>query len=47
VRAPTLVLHARHDEIVPIDAGKYIASEIPNAEFPQLDSSARRPYAIR
>jgi pimeloyl-ACP methyl ester carboxylesterase/DNA-binding CsgD family transcriptional regulator len=38
VRAPTLVLHARHDEIVPFDAGKYIASEIPNAEFMQLDS---------
>jgi len=38
VRAPTLVLHARHDEIVPFDAGKYIASEIPKAEFMQLDS---------
>lgn len=38
VRAPTLVLHARHDEIVPFDAGKYIAAEIPNAKFLQLDS---------
>jgi DNA-binding NarL/FixJ family response regulator len=38
VRAPTLVLHARHDEIVPFDAGKFIASEIPNSEFVQLDS---------
>jgi pimeloyl-ACP methyl ester carboxylesterase/DNA-binding CsgD family transcriptional regulator len=38
IRAPTLVLHARHDEIVPFDAGKYIASEIPNAEFIQLDT---------
>ncbi len=38
VRAPTLVLHARHDEIVPFDAGKFMAAEIPNAEFIQLDS---------
>jgi pimeloyl-ACP methyl ester carboxylesterase/DNA-binding CsgD family transcriptional regulator len=38
VRTPTLVLHARHDEIVPFEAGKYLASEIPSAEFVQLDS---------
>jgi pimeloyl-ACP methyl ester carboxylesterase/DNA-binding CsgD family transcriptional regulator len=38
VRVPTLVLHARHDEIVPFDTGQYIASEIPDAEFIQLDS---------
>ena len=38
VRAPALVLHARHDEMVPFNAGKYLASEIPNAEFVQLDS---------
>jgi pimeloyl-ACP methyl ester carboxylesterase/DNA-binding CsgD family transcriptional regulator len=38
VRAPTLVLHARHDEMVPFDAGKYLAAEIPSAEFVQLDS---------
>jgi hypothetical protein len=38
VRAPTLVLHARHDEMVPFDAGKYLAAEIPSAEFVRLDS---------
>ncbi len=38
VRVPTLVLHARHDEMVPFDAGKFIAAEIPNAQFVQLDS---------
>jgi pimeloyl-ACP methyl ester carboxylesterase/DNA-binding CsgD family transcriptional regulator len=38
VRSPTLVLHARHDELVPFEAGKYIASEIPHAQFMQLDS---------
>jgi pimeloyl-ACP methyl ester carboxylesterase/DNA-binding CsgD family transcriptional regulator len=38
VRVPTLVLHARHDEIVPFEAGKQLAAEIPNAEFMALDS---------
>jgi pimeloyl-ACP methyl ester carboxylesterase/DNA-binding CsgD family transcriptional regulator len=38
VRVPTLVLHARHDEIVPFEAGKRLAAEIPNAEFVPLDS---------
>jgi pimeloyl-ACP methyl ester carboxylesterase/DNA-binding CsgD family transcriptional regulator len=38
VRAPTLVLHARGDEIVPFAAGKQLAAEIPNAEFVSLDS---------
>jgi pimeloyl-ACP methyl ester carboxylesterase/DNA-binding CsgD family transcriptional regulator len=38
VRVPTLVLHARHDEIVPFEAGKRMAASIPNAEFMQLDS---------
>ncbi|MGZ6352929.1 MAG: alpha/beta fold hydrolase [Ktedonobacterales bacterium] len=38
VRVPTLVLHARHDEIVPFEAGKRLAAEIPNAQFVPLDS---------
>jgi len=38
VRVPTLVLHARHDEIVPFDAGKQLAAEIPDAQFVPLDS---------
>ncbi len=38
VRVPTLVLHARHDEIVPFEAGKQLAAEIPNAEFVSLES---------
>jgi DNA-binding CsgD family transcriptional regulator len=38
VRVPTLVLHARHDEVVPFSAGKVLAAEIPNAQFVQLDS---------
>jgi pimeloyl-ACP methyl ester carboxylesterase/DNA-binding CsgD family transcriptional regulator len=38
VRVPTLVLHARHDEIVPFEAARHLAAGIPNAEFVQLDS---------
>ena len=38
VRVPTLVLHARHDEIVPFAAGKQLAADIPSAEFVPLDS---------
>ena len=39
VRVSTLVLHARGDEVVPIGSGKILASEIPGAEFVELDSA--------
>jgi pimeloyl-ACP methyl ester carboxylesterase/DNA-binding CsgD family transcriptional regulator len=38
VRAPTLVLHARNDEVIPIAEGRLLASGIPGAEFVELDS---------
>ena len=38
VRVPTLVLHAREDEVIPIAEGRRLAAEIPNAEFVELDS---------
>lgn len=38
VRTPTLVLHARDDEVVPIEEGRLVASGIPGAEFVELDS---------
>jgi pimeloyl-ACP methyl ester carboxylesterase/DNA-binding CsgD family transcriptional regulator len=38
VRAPTLVLHARRDEVVPISEGHMLASRIDGAEFVELDS---------
>jgi pimeloyl-ACP methyl ester carboxylesterase/DNA-binding CsgD family transcriptional regulator len=37
VRVPTLILHARHDEVVPFYSGQTLAAEIPNAEFVQLE----------
>jgi pimeloyl-ACP methyl ester carboxylesterase/DNA-binding CsgD family transcriptional regulator len=39
VTVPTLVLHARRDEVVPFAQGQLIASAIPNARFVELDSS--------
>jgi pimeloyl-ACP methyl ester carboxylesterase/DNA-binding CsgD family transcriptional regulator len=38
VRTPTLVLHAREDEVVPVEEGRLLASGIPGAEFVELDS---------
>jgi pimeloyl-ACP methyl ester carboxylesterase/DNA-binding CsgD family transcriptional regulator len=39
VRAPTLVIHARDDQVCPIAEGRLLASGIPGAEFVELESS--------
>ncbi len=38
VRTPTLVLHARDDEVIPLRRGRALAAGIPGAEFVELDS---------
>lgn len=38
VTTPTLVLHARGDELQPIEEGRMLAAGIPGAEFIELDS---------
>jgi pimeloyl-ACP methyl ester carboxylesterase/DNA-binding CsgD family transcriptional regulator len=38
VRTPTLVLHARGDQVVSVDEGRLLASSIAGAEFVELDS---------
>lgn len=38
IKVPTLVLHATHDEVVPLSEGRYLATHIPNARFVQLES---------
>lgn len=38
VKAPTLVLHARDDVVVPLAEGRLIAARIPSAQFVELDS---------
>jgi pimeloyl-ACP methyl ester carboxylesterase/DNA-binding winged helix-turn-helix (wHTH) protein len=36
VKCPTLVLHSRHDSVIPIKEGRLIASRIPGAKFVEL-----------
>ena len=38
IRAPTLVLHCRHDNVVPLEQGRFLAASIPNARFVTLES---------
>jgi pimeloyl-ACP methyl ester carboxylesterase/DNA-binding CsgD family transcriptional regulator len=38
VRVPTLILHARDDQVVPVDEGQLLAANIAGAEFVELDS---------
>jgi pimeloyl-ACP methyl ester carboxylesterase/DNA-binding CsgD family transcriptional regulator len=38
VRAPTLILHSRDDDVIPIAEGHILAAGIPNAQFVELDS---------
>ncbi|MCC7180511.1 MAG: alpha/beta fold hydrolase [Acidobacteria bacterium] len=38
VRTPTLVLHARDDEVIPIEEGRRLAGGIAGAEFVELES---------
>ncbi|MBP7616766.1 MAG: alpha/beta hydrolase, partial [Steroidobacteraceae bacterium] len=38
LRVPTLVLHARDDQVIPVAEGRLLASGIPGAEFVEVDS---------
>ncbi len=38
VKAPTLVLHSREDDIVPFEEGQILAAGIPGAQFVELES---------
>jgi len=38
IRVPTLVMHGRRDEVIPFSEGQYLASNIPGADFIELDS---------
>jgi pimeloyl-ACP methyl ester carboxylesterase/DNA-binding CsgD family transcriptional regulator len=39
VTAPTLVLHARGDRVVPVEEGRLLAARVPGARFVLLDSA--------
>lgn len=38
VRAPTIVLHAKHDQRIPLELGRALAAGIPDAQFVPLES---------
>jgi len=44
IRTPTLVLHSRGDLVSPIEAGRDIEKQIPNAKMIELDSNDHAPY---
>ncbi len=43
IRVPTLVLHRTGDRVVPIDAGRYVAANIPGAKFVELPGTNHNP----
>jgi class 3 adenylate cyclase/pimeloyl-ACP methyl ester carboxylesterase len=45
ISAPTLVLHRRQDKAVPLEAGRQVASLIPNARFVVLEGDHHLPYS--
>ena len=48
ITVPTLVIHAREDLVVPVQAGRYLADHIPGARYLEVDSADHCPgSAIR
>ena len=43
VKVPTLVIHARHDNVVPLEQGRLIAARIPSASFVTVESENHVP----
>ena len=44
ITAPTLVIHAREDPVVPVQAGRYLADHIPGARYLEVDSADHLPW---
>src|SRR5262245_12292725 len=44
IRVPTLVLHRRHDRLLRIEEGRYVASRIPGAQFVELPGEDHLPF---
>jgi class 3 adenylate cyclase/pimeloyl-ACP methyl ester carboxylesterase len=45
VSIPTLIMHSRHDNLVPFDQGRRMATSIPNVRFVPLDSENHVPIS--
>jgi len=44
IRAPSLILHRKDDGVVPVQAGHYLADQIPGARMIELDGQAHFPF---
>jgi pimeloyl-ACP methyl ester carboxylesterase/class 3 adenylate cyclase len=44
ITAPTLVIHAREDPVVPVQAGRYLADHIPGARYLEVDGADHMPW---
>ena len=44
ITAPTLVIHAREDPVVPVQCGRYLADHIPGARYLEVDSADHVPW---
>lgn len=44
IKVPTLVLHRKDDQVVPVDNGRYLAEKIPDARFVELDGDDHIPF---
>ena len=44
IRVPTLILHARGDRAIPVEAGRYMASLIPGAKYVEIDTTDHLPF---
>jgi len=43
IKVPTLVVHARHDQVAPLEQGRLLAAQIPGAKFVTVDSENHVP----
>ena len=43
ITAPTLVIHAREDPVVPVQGGRYLADHIPGARYLEVDGADHAP----
>jgi class 3 adenylate cyclase len=44
ITAPTLVIHAREDHVVPVQCGRYLADHIPGARYLEVDGVDCMPW---
>jgi class 3 adenylate cyclase len=44
IRVPTLVLHRSGDPAVPVESGRYVASQIPGARFVEVPGDSHLPF---